>query len=993
MVNYIGSAEELRSLLGYYISCLEREDIMSLTFNYRADGNKFHSGLFKKEQFFTEKKEQVIIKKTPYVEGIFRNHKLLQSNMPIFYGYPLFMDANGNVSPIFFIEIFAEEKEDSIILTKESVSPDFNHYILTRHDYSVEEINKTRLEIGEEDGFAIKLQKVTELLNLDRKRITPLLEDGPLALRPSQQLINEAILYFGGRMGFTKGLIDELRRLKNLPPYKLESTSLGILFDRYKYEPQDNKKELLEIFSLNESQETAVNNAFSSNISVITGPPGTGKSQVVLNVIANAVWNDKTVLFASKNNRAVDVVNDKLKAILSKDLIIRMGSSKHRKNAKLQIHNLFQNKSSIKISSDIESTRKRLHDINHKINSIKEQLKEMAEINEEIEDIQNRADSIAKDIPKKLYMKCKYDGFGWIDRFQLESDIRNNFENFSLIKQLVNIVYPSFYRKREQELFKSYYGALSTNFKGYLDRNIKLDTEDIRQALELVLLFKRVGLLQDEAIQLKQKLVKLDSIYSLNTELSKAQKERIRLSREIFENYWLKKLKETSTNDENHVARYIDASEKLEKFIEDKSLWRHLVEEQEIEVQEMLPFLPVWVVTNLSAKNSLPLKENLFDLLIIDEASQCDIASALPLFYRAKQVVIIGDPKQLKHISLLGGTEDKKIAVENKVQSLYLDYAFSKNSLYDISGRVIKSKDNLPVLLNQHYRSFRDIIDFSNEHFYEKKLSIMTDEGNLIPDKIHPRGIKWVNVRGKTSKSKSPYNREEAAEVIKILKGFQKAKKVSFGVVTLFRAQMELIADLVGKTKELEKMDITVGTTHRFQGDEKDVIIFSPAISQDIKQSTLNWIHTTAQLLNVAITRARSVLIIVGDRKKCSEAGGFLQCLEEYVEAKKRSCVNFDSPVEEKLFNRLAKEGVKVFPQYETKIGGKKTYMLDFALFINEKKYDIEVDGDKSHFKTVESDILRDIHLRMEGWKVRRFKASEVLNNQGFVVEEIKRLC
>ena len=305
----------------------------------------------------------------------------------------------------------------------------------------------------------------------------------------------------------------------------------------------------------------------------------------------------------------------------------------------------------------------------------------------------------------------------------------------------------------------------------------------------------------------------------------------------LLQVYWVKKLKKTSYHDENHVSRYIDASEKLEKYIEDYSLWRQLLGEQENEIQDILSFLPIWVVTNLSAKNSLPLKENLFDLLIIDEASQCDISSALPLFYRAKQIVIIGDPKQLKHISLLRETEDKKIASENKISELYLDYAYSKNSLYDIAERIIKSKNKSPILLNQHYRSYIDIISFSNEHFYEKKLNIMTDESKLIPDNVYPRGVKWVDVRGKTSQTKSPYNKDEAIEIIKILKSFKKSnlKKISFGIVTLFRAHMELIADMINKSKELKNMDITVGTTHRFQGDEKDIIIFSPAISQDIK--------------------------------------------------------------------------------------------------------------------------------------------------------------
>src|SRR3990167_7664123 len=497
MVKHLNSIEEFRSLLNYYISCLEKEDMLSLTFNFRLDGKKFHSNIFKKEQFFSHKKEQVIIKKTPEIENIFKDYKLLQRDIPIFYGYPLFMDSNGNVSPIFFVEILDfEEREDSIIFTKESVIPEFNHYILTQNNYNLEEINKIRSEIGEENDFAIKLHKIMELLNLN-KNISSELEQKPLILRPSYQLINKAILYFGGRMGFTNGLVDELQKLKKLSQHQLESTSLGILFNKEKNGISENKKDILEIFNLNESQEEAVKNTFLSDINVITGPPGTGKSQVVLNMVANAVWNDKTVLFASKNNRAVDVVNEKLKTILSRDLIIRMGSSKHRKNAKLQIHKLFQNKDSLKISSILEDDNKKINNIKNEINSFKEQLEGMSKTNEEIEKLQNKADSLAKEIPEKLYNLCKYNEFNSIDKFKLESDIKNNFEYAGFLKKLLRTVIPYFYKKKEQELFKVYYDKLNEEFRNYLDKNIQLSSDEIRKSLMWILIFKQVDLFKE----------------------------------------------------------------------------------------------------------------------------------------------------------------------------------------------------------------------------------------------------------------------------------------------------------------------------------------------------------------------------------------------------------------------------------------------------------------------------------------------------------------
>lgn len=989
MSHYIDSIEEFHSLLDYYISCLEKEERLTLNFDYKENNKRFYSYIFKKEQFFLQKKEQIEIKKTPEIEGIFKDYKLNYKDVPISYGYPLFMDSNGKVSPLFHVEIFFDEKEDVLIFTRADISPEFNHYVLSKHDYCIEEINKIRAEIDDEKDFSIKLDKIVKLLNLDGKIISSELEQKPMVVTNSPQLINKAILYFGGKIGFTKGLVDELRELKKRPKHEIESTSLGFLFGKEELNDKEKPKELLEVFSLNESQEKGVKDAFSNDISVITGPPGTGKSQVVLNIIANAVWNDKTVLFASKNNQAVNVVNDKLKGILSKDLVIRMGSSSYRKNAKLQISNLFQNKSSLKIPPNFEENIRKIGKINEEMDKLKQQIETMSRINEEIEESEKEITNLAEELPEKLYSQCRYDSFGKIIKFELEGDINNYFENNSLIKKIIKRVLPSFYPRKEQAIFKKYYSGLSSEFKGYIDRNIKLSSRDIEKTMRWILCFKHTETIRNEINALKGKLAESDNLYAVYSKINRIQEKRIEVSRGIFENYWFKKLKQTSTRDEVHVSRYIDASEKLEKYIDDYSLWKELVEAQRQDIQGMLSFLPVWIVTNLSAKNSLPLKEKLFDLLIIDEASQCDIASALPLFCRAKNAVIIGDPKQLKHISLLEYSEDKKIASENKVSKLYLDYAYSKNSLYDISERTIKNKNKCPALLNQHYRSHKDIINFSNEHFYDQKLDIMTDEDKLISNKTYPKGIQWIDVKGNTQGLR---NNEEANKVINIIKEIRD-NKISVGVVTLFKNQMELITERIKKTEELKEMNIKVGTAHRFQGDEKDIIIFSPAISHNIKQATLNWVHTTTQLLNVAITRAKSILIIVGDKDKCQGAGGILKGLADYCIPKKQKEINFESPIEHKLYKRLENDKIKFHYQYDTKINGSKFYRLDFALFVNKNKYDIEIDGDKAHSQKIESDSLRDTHLRLEGWKIRRFRAVDIQNNIDKVMEEIKRLC
>ena len=376
-----------------------------------------------------------------------------------------------------------------------------------------------------------------------------------------------------------------------------------------------------------------------------------------------------------------------------------------------------------------------------------------------------------------------------------------------------------------------------------------------KKTLEWILTFKLIDIQQDDIISANEELSKFPSIIDLFEKVTTLHKKRVELSRPLFEDYWNKKIKGTDVKKHNSVSRYFDASEKLEKFVEPYNLWKELDSNQQKEMDEILSFLPVWVVTNLSAKNSFPLKNRLFDLLVIDEASQCDIASALPLMYRAKHVVIIGDPKQLKHISLLRESQDKRIADSENAEKLFLDFSYSQNSLYDLAERKIIDRNELPILLNEHYRSHRDIITFSNEFFYEKKLNIHTDENKLISNKYVKKRVSWTDIKGKTIHFKSSYCVEEADEIINILKKLQRLgiNNISIGIVTLFKAQMDLIIDRIKRhnLSEINDVEITVGTTHRFQGDEKDIIIFSPAVSEGIKQKTINWIHSTNQLINV----------------------------------------------------------------------------------------------------------------------------------------------
>ena len=118
---------------------------------------------------------------------------------------------------------------------------------------------------------------------------------------------------------FTRGLEQELRDLAKLPEHSYRDTALG----RWLASTGDATPEpatslaspLIEVLPMNSEQRAAVSAALTHRVTIITGPPGTGKSQVVTNLLANAAWAGKRVLFASKNNKAVDVVETRVNAL------------------------------------------------------------------------------------------------------------------------------------------------------------------------------------------------------------------------------------------------------------------------------------------------------------------------------------------------------------------------------------------------------------------------------------------------------------------------------------------------------------------------------------------------------------------------------------------------------------------------------------------------------------------------------------------------------
>lgn len=427
------------------------------------------------------------------------------------------------------------------------------------------------------------------------------------------------------------------------------------------------------------------------------------------------------------------------------------------------------------------------------------------------------------------------------------------------------------------------------------------------------------------------------------------------------------------------------------------STYRELINEKLFLMKGIVEFLNAWCVTSLSANGELPLIEGFFDLLIIDEASQCDIPSAIPLLFRAKRVIVLGDPRQLQHIDALGNRQrvlfNQNGLGSDKENNIYM----YSNSFLDLAFQITKSES---IKLREHFRSHYDIIQFSNKTWYDNTLIISTDYNMLNPCPIENKSyhaIEWIDVQGEIiqKNNSSALIMAEAEKVIDILDNLINKNNFNgeIGIITPFRLQANMISELFNKSNKFSldvKKRVIIDTIVKYQGDEKDIIIYSAMISKNMPKGVLYYHKEVGNLLNVAITRARAKLIIIGDSSVCinypelniSKLKSYKENIELVIEKK------IETEEEQILYRAMLENHLIPIPQYII-----DQYRLDFALFTKDKKIDIEVDGINTHIDIngdqLKRDIIRTRRLQKQGWVVLRFWNYEIRHRLDLVLKRL----
>lgn len=784
--------------------------------------------------------------------------------------------------------------------------------------------------------------------------------DPPLAQLTRPGIYNRAILFAGTRSPFTYGLELELRKLAQMEEDRLAPSALGLWLrggsiDTAPVEDQP----ILELLPLNTEQRQAVVQGLTAPLTVVTGPPGTGKSQVVIALAANMAWRGRSVLFASKNNHAVDVVESRANELAPYPLLLRLGREEHHDRLAQHLTSVLAESSNPDDAAAYAWLERAHQESRTAFAGVQRAIAHVVELRNRVDELERAAEPARAALGPERFAALRdtdsSEGRGRLALFGAALESSANRER----------------RERETKA-RAYWQAFdqlraARPLEQLAQDLARISSESAHNSLEL---WRRWLRLWPSRWNREQRAL-LSEFVSLFQMIGTGDRHDQIAGKRVFRRYY--------------------------------SLF-----------PEITRMLPCWAITSLSARGRLPFDPALFDLVIIDEASQCDIASALPLLLRARRAVIIGDPLQLKHVSTVGPQEDRLMLAAHGLAEGKAAWAYSVNSLFDLARTFCRHEDI--VNLRDHHRSHRDIIAFSNRYFYRGGLRVATGHDALKRAAPNRPAVEWLDVKGRVMRPSrgGAVNPAEAQAVVAEIRKLvtEENYQGSLGVVTPFRAQANRIRTLAHQDAELSgclaSLHFVVDTVHGFQGDERDVIFFSPVVSQGTGESTLRFLKGHGNLFNVAITRARSELIVIGDRQAALDSGvSYLASFAEYVHAL-RTEATASAPARElgpeypavahpetvsqweRLFYKaLYAAGLRPVPQYD-----EAPYTLDFALFAGARKLDIEIDGEHYHRnwdgELCRRDQIRSRRLSDLGWEIMRFWVYELRENLEDCVERVR---
>lgn len=614
-------------------------------------------------------------------------------------------------------------------------------------------------------------------------------------------------------------------------------------------------------FGVNLSQRQAVINAMQSQISLIQGPPGTGKTQTILNIIANLFVQGKTVAVVAGNNSATANVYEKLQENQFAFIAAQLGNRSKQESFFNEQESVPEINNWILSSNEYEYHTAKIECINKNLFCLLETKNTLAKLNELIRQLETEQQNFEKH-------------FGATPINLVDYSFANEWHTPTILMFLAEFEYYSGKRRLKWSTkLKWLYRYRIYRFQ-YFKR---LDDQVLR------------GVISEYYERKMQELM-----------VSKKEQAEILTSHnfdDLLSQYTKISLKLFQHSVASHYQNQTDTS------FEKKSYKTNF--------NKFKTRYPVILSTTHSIINNKASNE-LFDYLIVDEASQVDLVTGTLAMSCAKNLIVVGDLKQLPHIpdDLIKTNQEAVMRSE----SINQGYNYLTTSLLSSLDQLFKGIAP-STLLKEHYRCHPKIIGFCNQKFYNGSLVILTEsESNPFQIVKTTEG----NHARLDPKTNSLINRREIDVILnEVLEGNSiELPEGTIGLATPYRAQANLAANVLGNT------EVQSDTVYKFQGREKDTILFSSVASRP------NQFNDNPNLLNVAVSRARKHFCLITSGQNLKRHGSNLVSLQRYMEYQSQSEVIFESKVVS-IFDCLYNEYSTVLNGFRKKVIKKSDHLSE----------------------------------------------------------------
>ena len=439
---------------------------------------------------------------------------------------------------------------------------------------------------------------------------------------------------------------------------------------------------------------------------------------------------------------------------------------------------------------------------------------------------------------------------------------------------------------------------------------------------------------------------------------------------------------------------------------------------------------PVIVASIREFGEFMPLKNDIFDVLVIDEASQVSVAQAFPALLRAKKVVVMGDGKQFSNTKSNNASNALNERYRSDLHAYFrrevsTDAAMLQRlSYFDVKRSILEFSQmcaNYSIMLVKHFRSYQELISYSSKTFYGGQLQAIKIRGIPLGDVI-----RFTELQDEIVSSRST-NQSEAEFILnKCIELLEEKDPPTVGIITPFTEQQTFISKLFSNHANYQefksKLKIKIMTFDSCQGEERNIIFYSLVATKD--SDTLNYIFPVElndaqelveqklkiQRLNVGFSRAQEMIWFVHSKPISDFKGSIGQALNHFkliLHSNKPTHEQTDtnSPMEKKVldwlyaseFYQVYEDKIELLPQFP--IGDylrqldstyqHPSYKVDFLLTFNHEQgivhVIIEYDGFEFHFKQgadvdagnherylTDSDVERQLTLESYGYKFLR---------------------